>query len=346
MRYLGVFLLVILALAGCGGAGTAGTTQVDPESTVATATSTSLPPTTTPLTDTTTQPPASTGSDLPTLTAADLAHVKFSPGYEAVPGGYRPVASPVSILSPVVDGDLISRVLAAYGKALPDPTKSPDGRPGNWTLTFSLTDGTEVEVRPLEPGDDLVSILVGARPNDPSEYKAWVAHAPELAALADGFRAPGTADRAVTLPATRPPDFGFILGYGVDARYVVDTFAGTFTKDLVLGVPSTAIAQVTLTPAELDDFYRRLVAIGIADYPALFDPKSSDPTTEMFVTPFDTYSLRARVGGVDIVVSWTDQHASQDPQAVALRKLCADIAKAMEAKPEVKALPEANGGYA
>jgi hypothetical protein len=31
---------------------------------------------------------------------------------------------------------------------------------------------------------------------------------------------------------------------------------------------------------------------------------------------------------------------------VALRKLCADIAKAMEAKPEVKALPQANGGYA
>lgn len=347
MRYLGAFLLVLLTLAGCGGAGTAATTRVDSESTVTTATSTSAPPTSTaPPTDTTTQPPTSTGSDLPTLTAAGVAHVKLSPGYEAVGGGYRPVAAPVSILSAAVDPDLISQLLAAYAKALPDPTESPDGQPARWTLTFSLTDGTEVEVRPTEPGGDLVSILAGAHPDDPAEYKGWAAHAPELVALADAFRAPGTADHPKTLPATRPPDFGFILGYGMDARYVIDSFAGTFTKDLVSGVPSTAIARVTLTPAELDDFYRRFVAVGIADYPALFDPKPADPNTEVLQTPFSTYSLRLRVGGVDIVVGWADEHVSQDPQAVALRKLCQDIAKAMEAKPEVKALPQANGGYA
>lgn len=347
MRYLGAFLLVLLTLAGCGGAGTVATTQVDSESTVATATSTSVPPTTTgPPTDTTTQPSTSADSDLPTLAAADVAHVKLSPGYEEVPGGYRPLATPVSILSPAVDADLISQLLAAYAEALPDPAESPDGQPAKWTLTFSLTDGTEVEVRPIDPGSDLVSILVGAHPNDPVEYETWAAHAPELVALADAFRAPGTADHPKTLPATRPPDFGFILGYGVDARYVVDTFARTFTKDLVSGVPSTAIAQITLTPAELDDFYRRMVAVGIADYPALFDPRAADPNTEVWQTPFSTYSLRVRVGGVDILVGWADEHVSQDPRAVALRNLCQDIAKAMEAKPEVEALPPANGGYA
>jgi hypothetical protein len=311
MRYLGAFLLVLLTLAGCGGAGTVATTQVGSESTVATATSTSVPPTTTgPPTDTTTQPSTSPDSDLPTLAAADVAHVKLSPGYEAVPGGYRPVAAPVAILSAAVDSDLISQLLATYAKAVPDPAVSTDAQSARWTLTFSSTDGTEVEVRPIEPGSELVSIIVGAHPQEPSQYRAWAAHAPELVALADAFRAPGTTDRPKMLPTMRPSDFGFILGYGVDARYVVDTFAGTYTKDLVLGVPSIAIARIALTPAELDDFYRRMVAVGIADYPALFDPKPADPNTEMWQTPFSTYSLRLRISGVDIVVGWGDEHVS------------------------------------
>ena len=140
-----------------------------------------------------------------------------------------------------------------------------------------------------------------------------------------------------------PDDFSLALAYGVTLRNVLDTAAGTFTKDLISSEIPTATTPLMLSAEELKTIYAELRKMDIASYAGLFQPKN---TTGWQHTPFEAYYLRLRMAGQEKEISWDDEDDSTAPDAVALRDLLKKIRTIIEAKPEYKALPAAEGGYA
>ncbi|GFN23898.1 hypothetical protein [Thermanaeromonas sp. C210] len=147
---------------------------------------------------------------------------------------------------------------------------------------------------------------------------------------------------------TSPPeDFNFILKYGVEAKNVLDTFAGTFTKDLINAGRVTT--RLTLTPEEMAAVYAEMRRINILAYPEEFPP-GQKKLGQVYVTPYPTYYLKVRMDGKVKEIYWEDitggQNMSAQPQeAVQLRNLIDKIIGMIEAKEEFKQLPTPEGGY-
>ena len=148
----------------------------------------------------------------------------------------------------------------------------------------------------------------------------------------------------MALPQRMPDDFGFVFRYGVlSPRNVFDTFAGTFTKDMILD--SDATTDLRLSQQELEEIYRRLVDIGIEGYPADFRP----PDTGSSIRSADgmelQYRFRLKTAGREFTLDWNDEYFSATPEATALRKLFEDIRAMIEARDEYQKLPPPVGGY-
>jgi hypothetical protein len=147
---------------------------------------------------------------------------------------------------------------------------------------------------------------------------------------------------APVFPAEVPPDFGFRAAYGVTAKNVMDTFAGTFTKDLVLNGQATT--DLRLTVEEMQSLYRDLLEM--QSRWQLFTTPFSLEDTGMFVTPSVIYQLEWSVGDFSTVpIVWDDSVLSSEPKAVALRDWFDKLGRMIEAKPEYETLPPAEGGY-
>ncbi len=142
-----------------------------------------------------------------------------------------------------------------------------------------------------------------------------------------------------------PADFGFVAAYGVTAKNVLDTFAGTFTKDIISPKPNPT-AELRLTPEELATLYQDLVDMGILDYPSVFRPELENQSgTMMMVQPYKTYLLTIRAGGNEKHISWEDANQMSTPRAEALRDWFTKLQQLIEATPEYQAMPPAEGGY-
>lgn len=147
---------------------------------------------------------------------------------------------------------------------------------------------------------------------------------------------------APVFPAEVPSDFGFRAAYGVTAKNVMDTFAGTFTKDLVLNGQATT--GLRLTGEEMQGLYRDLVEM--QSRWQLFTTPFSVEDAGGFVTPSVTYHLEWSVGDFSAIpIVWDDSNLSSDPKAVALRDWFDKLRRMIEAKPEYEALLPAEGGY-
>src|SRR5665647_2086970 len=79
-------------------------------------------------------------------------------------------------------------------------------------------------------------------------------------------------------------DFGFTLKYGVGAKNELNTFEGTFTKDLVIA--GTTTTGLRLSNTELNQIYEEMLRIHIMDYPETFKESRNS-----MVTPFQTYDI-------------------------------------------------------
>jgi hypothetical protein len=55
------------------------------------------------------------------------------------------------------------------------------------------------------------------------------------------------------LPAVQPADFGFVAAYGVGVRNQIDTFQGTFTKDIISQTKPNPTVELRLTPEADED---------------------------------------------------------------------------------------------
>lgn len=349
-----VFVTLVVALSilvGCGETATVSnpeTTAATTSTTVAVTTTSAAVSTTSEPSTTETQPGDSADGPLltqfPRLTPSDLAYV----GVSSELGG----EAWSLLLSPVGQAQQLAVLLAAYDRIVPEkgPARAPssDIDPSrSLQVHLALKSGVEVLVSIEPPGPDFVvqrnpDLGNDERPPTASADATPLAEAIRQLLAPEGSTTPRT--QAFSLPAEMPDDFGFLLGYGIYAKNVLDTFSGTFTKDLVVPPRPTATADLRLSQEEMADVYRALREMDIFGYPTDFDPESSNNS---YVSTHPSYYLMIRVAGEEHVVRWEDAHESAAPEAMRLRDLIQRIQHTMiEEKPEFKALPPLMGGYA
>jgi hypothetical protein len=150
--------------------------------------------------------------------------------------------------------------------------------------------------------------------------------------------AQGTADNT-----SQESGFNFIFKYGVTGRNTLDTFQGTFTKDMVMD-PAITI-ELTLSGEEMDSIYQRMMAIDFFNYPDEF--KVTVPPGELtgMVTPFSRYYFTVEKDSQIKKLSWADEITNPDIKADKLRELINLIRSIIESKEEYKKLPEPSSGY-
>ena len=130
-----------------------------------------------------------------------------------------------------------------------------------------------------------------------------------------------------------------MFAYGVGAENVLDTGAGTFTKDLIADPPVTV--PLRLSDDEIARIERRLEAIRFRTYPEVYETAGDGGRAE----PHLTYRWEVTTADGVQVVRWEDAVFNDDPRAADLRSLASLIRHFVERKPEYKALPEPSGGY-
>ncbi|MEN6461145.1 MAG: hypothetical protein ABFC94_07240 [Syntrophomonas sp.] len=142
-------------------------------------------------------------------------------------------------------------------------------------------------------------------------------------------------------------EFNFILQYGILAKNQIDTFNGTYTKDLISA--GTKTIKLRLTDTELSDIKEDMEQICILDYPEKFTPEIN-----RYVTPNITYHLKINIDGISKEVHWEDYNCFDTPEiakpvepveATKLRNALIKIIKIIEQKEEYKKLPQPVGGY-
>lgn len=156
-----------------------------------------------------------------------------------------------------------------------------------------------------------------------------------------GAPEPPSTTSGLDLPAVQPVDFGFVAVYGPYGRNVIDTFAGTFTKDIVSQTKPNPTAELRLTAEEITVLYEDLRAMHILDFPADLDPGNTSVTAS---TP-TTYRLELRADGLEKTIVWGHGDFPETPQARALHAWFEKLRRMIESKPEYQRIPPLEGGY-
>ncbi|MFC1919116.1 hypothetical protein ACFLWW_04025, partial [Chloroflexota bacterium] len=97
-----------------------------------------------------------------------------------------------------------------------------------------------------------------------------------------------TAGCSAPLPSEA--DFNLIFKYGVMARNELDTFQGTYTKDMVADPPITV--NLSLTEEELDRIHRKMLEIDFFNYPETFTVSVAQGEKVGIVTPYSSYYFK------------------------------------------------------
>ncbi|PKM77290.1 MAG: hypothetical protein CVU90_08265 [Firmicutes bacterium HGW-Firmicutes-15] len=142
-------------------------------------------------------------------------------------------------------------------------------------------------------------------------------------------------------------EFNFLLQYGISARNQIDTFNGTYTKDLISA--GTKTIKLRFNDTELSDIKKQMQQISILDYPEKFVPE-----TNRYVTPNITYNLKINIDGTTKEIHWEDYNCFdidgiaklvEPVEATKLRNVMGNIITIIEQKEEYKKLPQPVGGY-
>jgi hypothetical protein len=169
-----------------------------------------------------------------------------------------------------------------------------------------------------------------------------------FAPMPDTTAAPIPTTTLAYLPLTMPANFAFTAAYGVGANNLIDTFDGTFTKDVIAAPKPNPTTSLRLTSKEMAALYDDLVDIGILDYPSDFHPDAEQEAktgVHQWMDPHPTYVLRVRAAGCDKYIFWEDGSGSVAPKATALRHWFDRLKQMIEAKPEYKAMPPTERAY-
>ena len=138
-------------------------------------------------------------------------------------------------------------------------------------------------------------------------------------------------------------DFNLIFKYGVMARNELNTFQGTYNKDMVMD-PSITVS-LSLSEKELDRIYRKMAEIDFFGYPDEFSV--AVPAGELVgrVTPYSSYYFKVEHDSDIKELWWEDEITNEDERADKLRELIELIRDIVESKEEYKELPSPTSGY-
>jgi hypothetical protein len=138
-------------------------------------------------------------------------------------------------------------------------------------------------------------------------------------------------------------NFNFVFKYGVNEKNKLDTFHGTYTRDMVLD-PSITV-HLSLTHDELGQIINKMEEISFFSYPDIFVISVSPGEMIQHVTPYSSYYFKVEYGSIVKELQWEAEVINKEEKADKLRELINLIQSIIEAKDEYKSLPEPKGGY-
>jgi len=144
-------------------------------------------------------------------------------------------------------------------------------------------------------------------------------------------------------PPAETSSFNLIFKYGVTARNELNTFDGTYTKDMVMD-PSITV-ELSLTEAELDSIYQKMVEIDFFDYPDEFSVPVEEGGLVTMVTPYSSYCFKVEYDSTVKELLWEDEIMNPNNEANKLRELIQLIRDIIESKEEYKELPAPTSVY-
>lgn len=148
-----------------------------------------------------------------------------------------------------------------------------------------------------------------------------------------------------SMPQEPASDFGFRFAYGACGTDILDTFAGTYTKDMLGADPITI--PLTLSSEEQARIYAKMRDIHIFAYPATYAIDVSNAGEVGQVIPATTYSISIRSTGQTHTVTWLDNITKPTaPEADRLRELFQLIVAIINQQQKVQQLPIPQAGCA
>jgi hypothetical protein len=138
-------------------------------------------------------------------------------------------------------------------------------------------------------------------------------------------------------------DFNFIFKYGVSGGNTLDTFQGTYTRDMILDPAKTI--HLTLTADEMNSVLQKMLDIDFFNYPDKFSVQVADNEIKTEVAPYPSYFFQVEYQGKIKKLLWHAKYVNSDPPADKLKELINLITGIIESKPEYQALPKPSGGY-
>jgi hypothetical protein len=126
--------------------------------------------------------------------------------------------------------------------------------------------------------------------------------------------------------------------YGVGARNELNTFEGTYTKDLILD--DNVTTRMTLSQEELSQIQQKIAEMDLFSFPDNFPLNPSG-----FVTPQMDYYIKVQNGTQIKEITWSNNSLMESNTKNSLDQLVSFLRNMIEQKPEYKALPPPRGGY-
>ena len=138
-------------------------------------------------------------------------------------------------------------------------------------------------------------------------------------------------------------NFNMIFKYGIMAKNELNTFQGTYIKDMIMD-PSVMV-NLYLSEEEKNRIYQKMVEIDFFSYPDEFSISVPVGESIGIVTPHASYYFKVEYNSEIKELWWEDKITNKDEKADKLRELIKLIRDIIESKEEYKKLPPPRGGY-
>ena len=132
--------------------------------------------------------------------------------------------------------------------------------------------------------------------------------------------------------------FNIIFRFGHEGKNILNTFNGTFTKDM--GLDPSITTNLVLTQDEMNRIHSMMETV------KFFSISRSDLIRTMNTYPIRGYSLSFQNSTLTKELSWELGENLNLTSGVRLQNLVELIIGIVQSHQEYKMLPEANGGYA
>jgi hypothetical protein len=142
---------------------------------------------------------------------------------------------------------------------------------------------------------------------------------------------------------TQQLDFNFIFKYGVSGKNTLNTFQGTFIKDM--GADPAIAIELKLTPEEQKTIFEKMTEMDFFGYPDKFSIDVADNETKVERIPYPSYLFKVQNGGKVRELLWHDKYFNSDARGDKLKELINLIINIIESKEEYQKLPEPREGY-